>query len=924
MLLTLLEIGLETFEYLVENPPYAWLFGLCLALLALGIWLKQQVARLRTESVRQKEQIETLQQRLVRLESPPAMPEAAQATAPLPDDAIIVATQDSGPELIWDLPEELSTTAQPEVGIKPTAQPVAPERSRANPLNAAFEAAKNWLLGGNTVLRVGAVVLFMGLAFLLRYATEGMVVPIEARYASVAASAMALLGLGWWLRQRNANFALMMQGTGVGVLYLTVLGAIRVHELLDPSLGFVLLVAVMLFSTLLAVTQNSLALACAATIGGFAAPILSSTGQGSHVMLFSYFALLNAGIFAIAWLKAWRLLNLIGFVGTFGIGFAWGLRSYKPELFWSVEPFLILFFLMYLAIGLLFARHKLQERNDAPDDDSRESMLRWSRRQGDYVDGTLLFGTPLAGFGMQYALTRDMEFGTAFSALALGLLYMGIARLLSGRAPGRALLLVETCLALGVVFATLAIPLGLGAQWTTSAWAIEGAAIFWLGLRQQRVLARGFGLLLQVAAGLAFIHQMFQWYSLTLQGDFWTPMIIALAALLSALFVHRIKALRYLKDSVLSGILLVWGSLWWGLACVIALMRFSSHTLFPTWLLLSVAASIGIWTLLALRWRWSGLAALSLWLTPVSLILLVGAMTDTQHLFAHWAWVGWGALLAVHLFSLRRLADLLPRKAQSLAHILGCWLTLFILSVELFYGIDMLVSSNAPNSAWNAMGTLLPSLYLLAMASNRTWIWPVTDHARAYRVWAALPVALLLLAWFWLTNSYSRGYAEPLPYVPLLNPLDLTLSFALLGIVNWTRNKLPQLAMTVPRAERLAVIIAGASLFALVTATVLRTAWHWAWHEIDPMLDQAVLSIVWTLMALALMIGGHIRRQREIWITGALLIGVVVAKLFLVELSDRGGMARIVSFIGVGVLLLVVGYFAPLPPKKPSNTTQTH
>lgn len=921
MLPILLETGLETFEYLAENPPYAWLFGLSLVLLALGLWLKRQVARLRMESVSQREQIEVLQQRIANLESPPARPEAAQATIPLPDDAIIVTTRDSGPELIWDLPEELAAAAQPEVDIKPTTQPVA----RPDPLNAAFEAARNWLLGGNTVLRVGAVVLFMGLAFLLRYATEGIVVPIEARYAGVAASAMGLLGLGWWLRQRNATFALMMQGTGVGVLYLTVLGAMRVHELLDPGLGFVLLVGVMLFSTMLAVTQNSLALACAATIGGFAAPILSSTGQGSHITLFSYFVLLNAGIFAIAWFKAWRLLNLIGFIGTFGIGFAWGLRSYRPELFWSVEPFLVLFFLMYLAIGLLFARHKLQQRSDAPEDDSREAMLRWSRRQGDHVDGTLLFGTPLIGFGLQYALTADMEFGTAFSALALGLLYMGIARLLSGRAPGRALLLVETCLALGVVFATLAIPLGLGAKWTTSAWAIEGAAIFWLGLRQQRVLARGFGLLLQVAAGLAFIQQMLQWYSLTLQGDFWTPMIIALAALLSALFVHRIKPLRYLKDSVLSGMLLVWGSLWWGLAFIIALMRFSSHTLFPTWLLLSVAASIAVWTLLALRWRWSGLAALSLWLTPVSLILLVGAMTDTQHLFADWAWVGWGALLAVHLFSLRRLTDLLPRQALSLAHILGCWLTLFILSVELFYGVDTLIRSNAPNSAWNTMaGTLLPSLYLLGMASSRTWSWPVNTHARAYRVWAALPVALFMLTWFWLTNYYSRGYTEPLPYVPLLNPLDLGLAFALLGMVSWTRNNLPRLGITVPRAERLAVIIAGASLFALITATVLRTARHWDWYQIDPMLDQAVLSIVWTLMALALMIGGHIRGQREIWITGALLIGVVVAKLFLVELSDRGGMARIVSFIGVGVLLLVVGYFAPLPPKKPANTTETY
>ncbi|POD21385.1 hypothetical protein BKM04_08215 [Pseudomonas syringae pv. syringae] len=68
-------------------------------------------------------------------------------------------------------------------------------------------------------------------------------------------------------------------------------------------------------------------------------------------------------------------------------------------------------------------------------------------------------------------------------------------------------------------------------------------------------------------------------------------------------------------------------------------------------------------------------------------------------------------------------------------------------------------------------------------------------------------------------------------------------------------------------------------------------------------------------MALALTIGGHMRSNRQLWLGDAALIGVVVVKLFFVELSNRGGMERIVSFIGVGILLLVVGYFAPLPPK---------
>eukprot|EP01030_Chromulinospumella_sphaerica_P023785 gene23785-23834_t len=332
-----------------------------------------------------------------------------------------------------------------------------------------------------------------------------MVVPIELRYAGVAACALGLLGLGWWLRLRRGSYALILQGAGIAVLYLTVFAAMRLHPLLDPSAALGLLVAVTVFSAILAITQDAIGLACAAALGGFAAPILASTGEGNHVALFSYFALLNAGILAIAWFKAWRLLNVIGFAGTFGIGFAWGIRSYTPELLWSTEPFLILFFLMYLAIGLLFARRKLLETADAPADDSRAALLRWSAAKGDYVDGGLLFGPPLVAFGLQFTLVQHLAFAPAFSALALGIIYMVLARVLSG---GRTVLLAETCLALGVIFASLAIPLGLDARWTAAAWAVEGAGILWLGLRQQRSLARAFGLLLQLGSALAFLSEL--------------------------------------------------------------------------------------------------------------------------------------------------------------------------------------------------------------------------------------------------------------------------------------------------------------------------------------------------------------------------------------------------------------------------------
>jgi uncharacterized membrane protein len=198
----------------------------------------------------------------------------------------------------------------------------------------------------------------------------------------------------------------------------------------------------------------------------------------------------------------------------------------------------------------------------------------------------------------------------------------------------------------------------------------------------------------------------------------------------------------------------------------------------------------------------------------------------------------------------------------------------------------------------------------------------VSAYSREYRVYAAAPLALLMLAWFWLANAFSDGAAEPLPYVPLINPLEFGLMFALFGIYVWSRTAVTLLGAGRAFAAKAMQAITGGSLFVFFTALVMRTAHQWSGvpFELDLLLEsmrvQAGLSIIWTLMALGLMIGGHLRHRREVWLIGAALIGIVVAKLFFVELSNRGGLARIVSFIGVGVLLLVVGYFAPLPPKR--------
>lgn len=260
-------------------------------------------------------------------------------------------------------------------------------------------------------MRIGGVILFFGLAFLVKYAASAGMISIELRLISVALLGIGLLILGWRLREREGHYGTILQGLGVAIFYLVVYTAAKLYLLLSLKLAFVLMLAIVIVGSLLAVMQDALPLALFAISGGFIAPILTSSGEGSHIVLFSYYALLNSGVVAIAWYRSWRTLNYVGFVFTFIIGTAWGVLRYEPEMFWSTQPFLILFFLFFLAISILFT-------------------LKKHYTSYGFVDGTLVFELPLVAFALQISLVEEMKYGVLISAIVVGAIYLSLAKYL--------------------------------------------------------------------------------------------------------------------------------------------------------------------------------------------------------------------------------------------------------------------------------------------------------------------------------------------------------------------------------------------------------------------------------------------------------------------------------------------------------------
>jgi len=1022
-----------------------------LAVLAYPFFAAWLIGAGRTRRIEELErQVAELRDKIYALQpapvSAPPVPPRPATSMPLPDEAAPLAEAAYYPQRA-PAPRPASSPA-PETAREESSAPVTPGPI-AIAIRRGLFAAKSWLLTGNLVAKLGLVILFIGVAFLLKYVATTFDIPIELRLAGVALAILPLLAWGWRLRSTRREIGLPVQGTAIALMMLVVFGAYQRYGLIPGGLAFAMLVLLTGFACVLALLQDAIWLAVFGITGGFACPLLVASGQGNHIGLFSYYALLNAGVFALAMRRSWRMLNLLGFGFTFVVGAAWGGLKYTPANYLSAQAFLILFFLYYVGIALAFARQQ-------------------QTRLKDYVDATLVLGTPLLAFGLQVGLVMDKPFGLALSALTLGGFYLGLALLLWRRGRERWRVLVETFGAIGAIFGTLAIPLAVDGRWTSAAWSLEGVGFVWFGLRRGQARAWMFGLLLQIGAWIGFLaaasgldrsaaaaSNLWLGFLLLAGGAFvmasdfrrhareerplfallatcmlataaiwllagsWTEaflrtsgsllanllaaaavftaillyvigsrlawpvahrfglvaqiagavglaavagvdwnwfdrietqyetkpalgaVLIALSALASSYLTERAGAFDKVKST--QTLLLAWAGFWWfgpvlnilsGRLAV--LLPEALGTPYSRWVgvyAFAVAASSILFTQLAprLRWerlRWLGTACWGM-LALVTLGCLV-TLYATYDLPDPALWLGWVCLWvgSEYLLARRPAAtwERRPRvlRALHLLRTVGPWLALWptgSIHVGRWFG-EFHASGWAIDSAWS---NYLPTWSMMAvlawlMRRSQAEAWPTRPLASWYRTILVPCGAALLLALCASWNLFQDGGMAPLPYLPLLNPLDLSTGFALMLAVGAARLRARDVAAS-PNLNRTLLVAWAGGAWIWFNLILLRSAAHYLGiaYRVDALVGsqvvQAMLSLVWSASALVLMRFAARRTWRRAWSAGAGLLGIVVAKLFFVDLSSHGSMARVVSFVGVGLLMLLVGYLAPFPKR---------
>ena len=810
---------------------------------------------------------------------------------------------------------------------------VAPEPAPSvGPISWLTGRTRRWLTGANAPVKVGVVLSIIGAGLLLTEAAgrDLLESAITTRLVVVAAAALLLLAIGWGRRRARPAFGLSLQGGGIAVLHVAVYASFPVHKVVPAVAAGAAVVAVTAAAVVLSVAQDSRPLAILGTIGGFLAPVLAYTSPDDHALVFGFSAVLSAAIVVVAWFKAWPELNLLGLASTFAIAAYWLWERFDPRDWPSVQPSIAVLVLLYLAIPVVSAR---------PGAPAVKEM--WTH--------PLVFGTPFMALGIQQLLVGHTEYGLAISAVALAVVHGGLVaatRLLGERHRE----LTATYAGLATVFIAIAVPAALNASYTATVWAAQGALLVWVGCRRARPLTIVGGGVLQALAGAVFAVRLAE--TLPYGPDvpvianefFLAAALLGVAGLVSGWRLH-LAADRVGIDAAIGWLAMAWGTVWWLAGGLTEIgYQLSSERLSASFAF--VVVSLGAAVLSSGRLRWPHLSVLGLLILPTMAAALGVSLAVQAHPLDRFGWAAWPVSIAVFYACLRRREQALAPLAAWLhaqrfgarteasstsgatapgvwLHVVGFWLLAVVIGVEVHWQTDQ-----AADGVWPLAATLGAELLLAAAVlwGGRRLSWPLVVHRRGYLTACAGPVLVLLAIVVLAASVFSDGDPEPVLYLPLLNPLALLVAAVL--TVGWAWRG-PAAAEGDHALRSLAEAPWTPFLAAvgtvLVTMEAARTVHHWRdvpW-DLEALASsttlQASLSVIWAVIGLSGMVAGVRLVRRPVWVAGASFMAVVVAKLFLVDLANLGAVSRVVSFLGVGVLLLIVGYLAPVPPASPDE-----
>ena len=327
------------------------------------------------------------------------------------------------------------------------------------------------VIGEKWMQIAGVIFVLLGVTFFLKYSfDQGWVSPAVQVGIGIVLG-LLFVGGGEFFVKRYKEWAHVLTGAGIAILYFSFFAARNEFELLTEFQTFVALIPVTALAGLLAIRYNSFALSIFGMLGGYSAPLLIGTAEQNTFLVLVYTLILSVGVFGIAYFKRWPILELLAFLISFSY---WDQSFGKLELKESLAllgGFFVVFSLLPCYGNLI----------------KKKATDSWSL--------FLILFNGLFSYYYLYQLlegnVRNLTIGICvLSALFFFETFLAYMRNRKDKA------LTYTLLGLGVASLTTVLPIQAEGFALTIGLLVETFLLFWIGFKLQLVWVRRFAMAL--------------------------------------------------------------------------------------------------------------------------------------------------------------------------------------------------------------------------------------------------------------------------------------------------------------------------------------------------------------------------------------------------------------------------------------------
>lgn len=762
----------------------------------------------------------------------------------------------------------------------PLPEPFPTPESTPQP-SAEYQASlqhslNDWLFGGNLVLKGAIAVLVVGVVLLLRFATEHWQISLSIKLALVALVAAAITAFGVAISQKNRSFALALQGLGLATLCLTLFFSYYNQVIKSFSIACVCFALVMAINIYLSLKQSSRELALIAMLIAYIAPFTLPIRSATATEFLAYYLVVNMAMGVLTTLRPWQVLNHVSFLITLTVagGYVWLYGNAAQQH--AIALFVILHSLLFIWLAFRFSQLL-----------SQQDVQRFTLQPS--LDIGLLFSAPLLAYGCLYLIyfedtTRQASFSAAYAVLYF-VLYVISRQQLAW--------IKHSYLSLGLMFSAFVPAILLPAEWSVVGWAVLGS-LFWLfALVRQSQITRYIALALLIIAGLSggyYFVELATWP----RTVYWL-----LAGCYTFVVVFGNIKLRWREQLNNVDVVLLSGFMFGNVVLLQLLLLDALHGDLQSVTTL-ILLSLGYLALNALlihqraTWTW----ALPKWigLLPMFAYAFWLLFSHTQGGMLVWQsgfeqLLFGAAMLAIAIVCMRPLAALEQDRE---------WV-----SFTTLISLALASTSLIPSMPFVGMVILPLGFALWCAKKGQTW----------QSFWQAR-VSLVLMA-MWIIFSQLLAQNTFTAYImPIINPFD-AVSVAVLVAFIWLLVQQQRSGL-----ERGLVgvcsVLGGLWLSSYILLRALHVYLGTPYNQSGIWQDatlQLSLTLLWAFLALITMQFASRRQLRGVWIVGGSILVLVNLKLVLLDLANIGTLSRVLSFLGAGLIMLIIAYIAPMPPE---------